>query len=64
MAGRLRSSMGYCGCSTIEQMRTKAESCEITIPPGNVRDPLPKKMKVLYDKGNATCSALKLGAQM
>jgi IMP dehydrogenase len=30
MAGGLRSSMGYCGCSTIEQMRTKAEFCEIT----------------------------------
>jgi IMP dehydrogenase len=30
MAGGLRSSMGYCGCSTIEQMLTKAEFCEIT----------------------------------
>jgi IMP dehydrogenase len=30
MAGGLRSSMGYCGCATIEEMRTKAEFCEIT----------------------------------
>jgi IMP dehydrogenase len=30
LAGGLRSSMGYCGCATIEDMRTKAEFCEIT----------------------------------
>jgi IMP dehydrogenase len=30
MAGGLRSSMGYCGCATVEDMRTKAEFCEIT----------------------------------
>jgi len=30
MAGGLRSSMGYCGCRTIEEMRTKAEFVEIT----------------------------------
>lgn len=30
LAGGLRSSMGYCGCATIEEMRTKAEFCEIT----------------------------------
>jgi len=26
----LRASMGYCGCSTIEDMRNKAEFVEIT----------------------------------
>ena len=30
MAGGLRSSMGYCGCMTIDEMRTKAEFVEIT----------------------------------
>jgi len=30
MAGGLRASMGYCGCSTIEDMRNKAEFVEIT----------------------------------
>ena len=30
MAGGLRSSMGYCGCSTIDEMRTRAEFVEIT----------------------------------
>lgn len=29
-AGGLRASMGYCGCATIEEMRTKAEFVEIT----------------------------------
>jgi IMP dehydrogenase len=30
LAGGLRSSMGYCGCATVEEMRTRAEFCEIT----------------------------------
>lgn len=30
MAGGLRASMGYCGCHTIEEMRTKAEFVQIT----------------------------------
>ncbi len=30
MAGGVRASMGYCGCSTIEEMRSKAEFVEIT----------------------------------
>jgi IMP dehydrogenase len=30
LAGGLRSSMGYCGCATIEQMHARAEFCEIT----------------------------------
>ncbi|MEG0820338.1 MAG: IMP dehydrogenase [Burkholderiaceae bacterium] len=30
MAGGLRSSMGYCGCASIEEMRSKAEFVEIT----------------------------------
>ena len=30
LAGGLRSSMGYCGCATIEDMRTKAQFVEIT----------------------------------
>jgi IMP dehydrogenase len=30
LAGGLRSSMGYCGCPTIEQMRTRAQFVEIT----------------------------------
>ncbi len=30
LAGGLRSSMGYCGCQTIEQMRTRAQFVEIT----------------------------------
>ena len=30
MAGGLRASMGYCGCATIEDMKTKAEFVEIT----------------------------------
>jgi IMP dehydrogenase len=30
MTGGLRSSMGYCGCGTIDEMRTKAEFVEIT----------------------------------
>ena len=30
MAGGLRSSMGYCGCATIDQMRTKTQFVEIT----------------------------------
>ena len=30
MAGGLRSSMGYCGCGTIDEMRTRAEFVEIT----------------------------------
>ncbi len=30
MIGGLRSSMGYCGCSTIEEMRNRAEFVEIT----------------------------------
>ena len=30
MAGGLRASMGYCGCASIEDMRSKAEFVEIT----------------------------------
>jgi len=30
LIGGLRSSMGYCGCGTIDEMRTKAEFVEIT----------------------------------
>lgn len=30
LMGGLRSSMGYCGCASIEDMRTKAEFVEIT----------------------------------
>jgi IMP dehydrogenase len=30
LTGGLRSSMGYCGCGTIDEMRTKAEFVEIT----------------------------------
>ena len=30
MAGGLRASMGYCGCATIEEMKSKAEFVEIT----------------------------------
>jgi len=30
MVGGLRASMGYCGCATIEDMRTKTEFVEIT----------------------------------
>ena len=30
MVGGLRASMGYCGCATIDEMRTKAEFVEIT----------------------------------
>ena len=30
LMGGLRSSMGYCGCATIDDMRTKAEFVEIT----------------------------------
>jgi IMP dehydrogenase len=30
MAGGVRASMGYCGCATIEEMRSKAEFVEIT----------------------------------
>jgi len=30
MTGGLRSSMGYCGCGTIDEMRTKAQFVEIT----------------------------------
>jgi IMP dehydrogenase len=30
MAGGLRASMGYCGCTTIDEMRSQAEFVEIT----------------------------------
>ena len=30
LVGGLRASMGYCGCATIDEMRTKAEFIEIT----------------------------------
>ena len=30
MAGGVRASMGYCGCATIEDMRSRAEFVEIT----------------------------------
>ncbi|MBK8336483.1 MAG: IMP dehydrogenase [Sterolibacteriaceae bacterium] len=30
LSGGLRASMGYCGCATIDQMRSKAEFVEIT----------------------------------
>ena len=30
LVGGLRSSMGYCGCATVDQMRSKAEFVEIT----------------------------------
>ena len=30
LVGGLRSSMGYCGCASIEEMRAKAEFVEIT----------------------------------
>jgi IMP dehydrogenase len=30
MAGGVRASMGYCGCATVEEMRSKAEFVEIT----------------------------------
>jgi IMP dehydrogenase len=30
MAGGLRAAMGYCGCATVEDMRSRAEFVEIT----------------------------------
>jgi len=30
MAGGLRSSMGYCGCATIDEMRSRASFVQIT----------------------------------
>ena len=30
LMGGLRSSMGYCGCTTIDEMHTRAEFVEIT----------------------------------
>jgi IMP dehydrogenase len=30
LAGGIRSSMGYCGCATVEQMRSRAQFVEIT----------------------------------
>jgi IMP dehydrogenase len=30
LAGGIRSAMGYCGCATIDEMRTRAEFVEIT----------------------------------
>jgi len=30
LAGGVRAAMGYCGCASIEEMRTKAEFVEIT----------------------------------
>jgi IMP dehydrogenase len=30
LVGGLRSSMGYCGCGSIDEMRTKAQFVEIT----------------------------------
>jgi IMP dehydrogenase len=30
LVGGIRASMGYCGCATIEEMRTRAEFVEIT----------------------------------
>jgi IMP dehydrogenase len=30
MAGGLRASMGYCGCATIDEMKTRAEFVEIS----------------------------------
>jgi IMP dehydrogenase len=30
LAGGLRSSLGYCGCATIDELRGKADFCEIT----------------------------------
>jgi IMP dehydrogenase len=30
MAGGLRAAMGYCGCASVEDMRSKAEFVEIT----------------------------------
>ena len=30
MVGGLRASMGYCGCATIEEMRTRTEFVQIT----------------------------------
>jgi IMP dehydrogenase len=30
MAGGIRASMGYCGCASIEDMRSQAEFVEIT----------------------------------
>jgi IMP dehydrogenase len=30
MAGGIRASMGYCGCQTIAEMRTRAQFVEIT----------------------------------
>lgn len=36
MAGGVRAAMGYCGCSTIEEMNNKAEFVEIT--PAGIRE--------------------------
>jgi IMP dehydrogenase len=30
LVGGVRASMGYCGCATIEEMRTKPEFVQIT----------------------------------
>ena len=30
LVGGIRASMGYCGCKSIQEMRTKAEFVEIT----------------------------------
>ena len=30
LSGGLRASMGYCGCATIDAMRSKAEFVEVT----------------------------------
>jgi IMP dehydrogenase/GMP reductase len=34
--GGLRAAMGYCGCATIDDLRTRAEFVEITSPASRV----------------------------
>ena len=50
MIGGLRSSMGYCGCRTIEEMRTRARFVQITA--GGLRESHVHDVKITKEAPN------------
>jgi IMP dehydrogenase len=54
LTGGIKSSMGYCGCKTIEEFGTKSEFIEIT--PAGVRESHPHEVRIVKEAPNYSAS--------
>jgi IMP dehydrogenase len=54
LTGGIRSSMGYCGCKTIEEFGTRSEFIEITV--AGVRESHPHEVRIVKEAPNYSAS--------